>query len=238
MKICVIGLDQAVPEVVFQDERLSNLHRLMDAGLYGLIEFVTPDPGNPWSRFLTSESPVSSSARTIWDYLAESGKQTIVHGPVSSDADAFATSAQRWDAAKRQLAEEPWDGFQFVDNGLNQISQSHEDDKLKADYYAMLDEQIGSLMEMMDDQTILLVLAPPCVSAGFFLMAAPNCPINGEHQGVSLLDLAPTLLDLAGYAVPLSMQGRSLVVGMEKLVPSEVDHEKIIYDRLAGLGYV
>jgi arylsulfatase A-like enzyme len=52
------------------------------------------------------------------------------------------------------------------------------------------------------------------------------------------LDLAPTLLDLAGYEIPASMQGRSLVAGMEKRAPAEEDHEKIIYDRLAGLGYV
>jgi predicted AlkP superfamily phosphohydrolase/phosphomutase len=76
---------------------------------------------------------------------------------------------------------------------------------------------------------------------GMFLLAAPNCPINGEYDGAKLLDIAPTLLDLAGYEIPESMQGRSLVAGMEKRTPgdgTDAESEKIIHDRLAGLGYV
>ena len=76
---------------------------------------------------------------------------------------------------------------------------------------------------------------------GMFVLAAPNCPINGEYEGAKLLDIAPTLLDLAGYEIPESMQGRSLVAGMEKRTPgdgADAEGEKIIHDRLAGLGYV
>jgi predicted AlkP superfamily phosphohydrolase/phosphomutase len=76
---------------------------------------------------------------------------------------------------------------------------------------------------------------------GMFLLAAPNCPINGAFEGAKLLDIAPTLLDLAGYDIPESMQGRSLVAGMEKRIladSTEAENEKIIHDRLAGLGYV
>jgi len=74
---------------------------------------------------------------------------------------------------------------------------------------------------------------------GMFLLAAPNCPLHGEYQGARLLDVAPTLLDLAGYEIPPSMQGRSLVAGMEKKTPGgSGDDEKIIHDRLAGLGYI
>jgi predicted AlkP superfamily phosphohydrolase/phosphomutase len=76
---------------------------------------------------------------------------------------------------------------------------------------------------------------------GMFLLAAPNCPLRGEYEGAKLLDIAPTLLDLAGYDIPPSMQGRSLVAGMEKKPPEGFggdDKEKIIRDRLAGLGYI
>jgi predicted AlkP superfamily phosphohydrolase/phosphomutase len=75
---------------------------------------------------------------------------------------------------------------------------------------------------------------------GMFILAAPNCPLSGEYEGARLLDIAPTLLDLAGYEIPDSMQGRSLVAGMEKK-PGGGDSgegDKIIHDRLAGLGYV
>src|SRR5581483_721372 len=46
---------------------------------------------------------------------------------------------------------------------------------------------------------------------GSFLLAAPGLPVKGEVEGMHLLDIAPTLLDLAGYEAPESMQGRSLV---------------------------
>jgi arylsulfatase A-like enzyme len=59
------------------------------------------------------------------------------------------------------------------------------------------------------------------------------------YEGARLLDVAPTLLDLAGYEIPASMQGRSLVAGMEKKGGSaDPDNDQIIMDRLAGLGYV
>jgi predicted AlkP superfamily phosphohydrolase/phosphomutase len=45
---------------------------------------------------------------------------------------------------------------------------------------------------------------------GAFVLTAPNCRLRGELQGVHLLDIAPTLLELGGYDVPSTMQGRSL----------------------------
>ena len=54
---------------------------------------------------------------------------------------------------------------------------------------------------------------------GMFLLAAPNCPLRGKYEGAMLLDIAPTLLDLAGYEIPGSMQGRSLVSRMGNNLP-------------------
>ena len=74
---------------------------------------------------------------------------------------------------------------------------------------------------------------------GMFILAAPNCSLNGEYEGARLLDIAPTLLDLASYEIPETMQGRSLVAGMEKKSSNSGDEgERIVHDRLAGLGYV
>ena len=75
---------------------------------------------------------------------------------------------------------------------------------------------------------------------GMFVMVAPNNPLRGEYEGARLLDMAPTLLDLAGHKIPETMQGRSLVAGMEKQRPADpdADAERIIHERLAGLGYV
>jgi predicted AlkP superfamily phosphohydrolase/phosphomutase len=75
---------------------------------------------------------------------------------------------------------------------------------------------------------------------GMFLLAGPNCPLQGPYEGARLLDIAPTLLDLAEMDISPSMQGRSLVVGMEKKRPPDAfgGGEDIIHNRLAGLGYV
>ncbi len=73
---------------------------------------------------------------------------------------------------------------------------------------------------------------------GTFILAAPNCPLHGEYEGAKLLDIAPTLLDLAGYEIPETMQGRSLIAGMEKKSSGTPADDQIIHDRLSGLGYV
>src|SRR5262249_60184562 len=42
MKILVIGLDCAAPELLFGDPRLENFRRLMEAGCYGRLESIVP----------------------------------------------------------------------------------------------------------------------------------------------------------------------------------------------------
>ena len=60
--------------------------------------------------------------------------------------------------------------------------------------------------------------------------------------GARLLDIAPTLMDLGGYEIPASMQGRSLVAGNVSATSGGPDYapddETIIRDRLSGLGYI
>jgi predicted AlkP superfamily phosphohydrolase/phosphomutase len=77
---------------------------------------------------------------------------------------------------------------------------------------------------------------------GVFILAAPNSPLQGEVAGAHLLDMAPTLLDLTGYDIPPSMQGRSLIAGRTVggrddpgITPEGAD---AIRRRLSGLGYI
>jgi predicted AlkP superfamily phosphohydrolase/phosphomutase len=288
MKICVIGLDSATPELVFRDERLTNLRRLMDVGLYGLLQVPrSVTPISAWTCLATSQGPDSLNAESIGDILAQQGKKSlrVEHSGVVDDKpsepkdllreELFETSNQQWELLQASLRQEDWDSLHFVDFGLRRLQQafSHHFDnprvqhqqgdsyeQLIRDYYLFVDEHLGLVMEALDDQTVFLVAsacgpdldidASTASSGGpldraassepaLFLLAGPNCPISGEFEGATLFDMAPTLLDLAGYVIPKSMQGKSLVAGMEKLVPGSGDeHEKIIYDRLAGLGYV
>ena len=105
MKICVFGLDCAAPEVVFGDDRLVNLRRLMNAAVYGRLESVIPPITVPaWMCMCTSQDPgslgvygfrnrvdhsydklgfansASIKALAIWDHLGREGKRSIVMG--------------------------------------------------------------------------------------------------------------------------------------------------------------
>jgi predicted AlkP superfamily phosphohydrolase/phosphomutase len=77
---------------------------------------------------------------------------------------------------------------------------------------------------------------------GAFILAASNNPLSGEVQATQLLDIAPTLLELAGYEIPASMQGRSIVAGQSLEVEGTSDltkdEEEILRERLSGLGYI
>src|SRR5438552_10531148 len=110
MKICVLGLDCAAPEIVFGDERLVNLRRLMDLGAYGRLESVIPPTAVPgWMCMSTSQDPgslgvyglrnrsdhsyaklaydqlgftnsESIKALATWDQLAWAGKKSTIVG--------------------------------------------------------------------------------------------------------------------------------------------------------------
>jgi predicted AlkP superfamily phosphohydrolase/phosphomutase len=326
MKICVLGLDGAVPEVIFGDERLVNIRRLMDLGVYGRLASVVPADTIPgWMCMCTSREPGSLGAigslpesasspaiAAIWDQLAHNGKTSIIvgvppnhpprliHGisigcfltpdPVKDEFthppsvkakltelcgeyptdvkdfrtgakdrvkdEIFAMSRKQWQVVRWLLSEQEWDYFHFVDIGLDRIQQlfwNHFDPRqalyepgnpyarVISDYCLHVDEQIGAALELMDSETIVLVASAHGnhTPRGMFILAAPNCPLSGEYEGARLLDIAPTLLDLAGYEIAEGMQGRSLIAGLEKKGPGGgQDSEKLIHDRLAGLGYI
>jgi predicted AlkP superfamily phosphohydrolase/phosphomutase len=105
MKILVLGLDCAVPELLFGFDDLPNLRALMEAGAYGRLESVIPPITVPaWMCMATSQDPGSlgvygfrnrldhsysglgiASARSItepaiWDHLAQVGKRSIIVG--------------------------------------------------------------------------------------------------------------------------------------------------------------
>jgi predicted AlkP superfamily phosphohydrolase/phosphomutase len=74
---------------------------------------------------------------------------------------------------------------------------------------------------------------------GAFVLAGPGVGERGELTRARLLDIAPTLLGLAGYEIPEGMQGRSLLGGTEPSQPPVAeDAEAVIRRRLSGLGYL
>lgn len=107
MRLAVIGLDCATPQLVFERFRdeLPNLSRLMAGGIYGDLESCHPPITVPaWTCMLSSRDPgelgfygfrnrrdrsydgyrvVNSSAvhvRRVWDYLGDKGLRSILLG--------------------------------------------------------------------------------------------------------------------------------------------------------------
>lgn len=105
MKTLVIGLDCAAPELLFGDERLTNIRRLMEGGCYGKLETIIPPITVPaWMCMATSQDPgslgvygfrnrsdysydglsiVNSNSiqdLAIWDQIAREGKRATIIG--------------------------------------------------------------------------------------------------------------------------------------------------------------
>ena len=103
MKILVIGLDCATPELLFGDERLAHFRLLMESGCYGRLESIIPPITIPaWMCMATSQGPGSlgvygfrnridysysalgiansKSIRelSIWDEVAIEGNRSII----------------------------------------------------------------------------------------------------------------------------------------------------------------
>lgn len=105
MKILVIGLDCAAPEILLAEESLPNVRSLMEIGCYGRLESVVPPITVPaWMCMATSRDPGSLGvygfrnrvdhsydplqvadsrwfrATTIWDQVAMNGGRSVLLG--------------------------------------------------------------------------------------------------------------------------------------------------------------
>ena len=68
---------------------------------------------------------------------------------------------------------------------------------------------------------------------GYFCLTGPGIPAKGRHMGASLLDVAPTVLDVMDLEIPKEMEGVS--ISGKKRTPEET--EALIKQRLRFLGY-
>jgi len=253
MKILVIGLDGAVPELLFGDERLTNFRLLMEGGGYGRLASPMPSSAVPaWMCLAASQDPgslgvyglrnrtgyaysdagmVSShsiEAPALWDQVTQEGKHAILVGvppsyplrqlrgicvgcyltpdtrhasyvypatlqqeitdlvgqyPIDVQGlrthhkdrlkEAIYTMSRKQFAVVRHLLQRhEWDYFQFVEIGLDRIQrgfwQFHDPqhrnykpgnpyEQLIRDYYRHLDAELGTILELLDDETVILV---------------------------------------------------------------------------------
>jgi hypothetical protein len=118
------------------------------------------------------------------------------------------------------------------------------------DRYQDIDRALGDVFEQVDEETAVVLISGPAAasgqdepgpSQGCFILAAPGSPLSGELQGVRPVDIAPTLLQLAGVALPTALGGRSLLEGRElSEAPDDLsaEEEELLRERLSALGYI
>jgi len=266
VKILIIGLEGIHPVALFADERLSNMRQLMELGCYGRLDNpVLPDGFSVWQCLSASQilSPDLSldeqSGRmfNIWSHLQQKG-QSVAHIESASELDELAEdttqildqiyteSRDRFALARHYLQNQECDDIQIIEAGAEILQRLWADQPAQLqDFSFFLDEQIGSLLEYLTEETVLLVLfahkAYNTIESGFVLASANN-PLHAEIHGAGLLDIAPTLLQLIGEDIPISMQGKSLVAGIDLEQGSadglSQDEEELLRERLSGLGYI
>lgn len=193
-------------------------------------------------------------ARLFNDASSEQLQRDGERGPLPAAAQRV---GRHWFALARYLVQtQDWDYFHFVDQGLLLLEPRPGDFEAPPDgsdplhdYLRYVDAELGSLFELLDDDTAVLIVSTGGVSPngrpierrGSFVLAAPTSLPQGEVAGVHLLDFAPTLLQFAGLSAPVEMAGRSLVADLST---SDLDNgwspvdEEIVRERLRGLGYI
>jgi len=205
MNVLVLNFSGAESKTLFSDERLENLHRLVDLGCYGELK-----NSGEWNVLARQENHTLS----LMEYFQQADKLCLdITDPVT---------------LREKLSVGDWDYLQFT-------AASFPADKWSADDYLNLDNVLGEVLQELDDDTSITVLGKDC-----FVLVSANNPISGEYKDGSTSDIAPTLVQLAGFPLPSATDGKSWVEGMELNNASglSADEQEILRDRLSGLGYV
>jgi len=75
-------------------------------------------------------------------------------------------------------------------------------------------------------------------SYGYFCVAGSDVPAKGELKGTSLLNVAPTVMDILNLEIPQDMEKPSILAMLkEENVQPSSDREKAVRSRLEALGY-
>ena len=169
--------------------------------------------------------------------------------------------SEKFEQMKRIIGSGEWDFMFSLDTGLAHLQSVDEKgvetkQKTLQSFYHFLDQQLGELLDILSDDTILMLVSMHSMrypdqltlktesiqyQPDFFILAAANSLLRGEIEGVEILDLVPTLLELGGYDIPTTMGGNSFVTGklIHDAISSDLDEEEqaILRERLSGLGY-
>jgi hypothetical protein len=94
----------------------------------------------------------------------------------------------------------------------------------EGDEPSVVDAEVGALLEALDNETVVLVVATGGEAAGrWYVLAAPGTVPTGETEIVQAGDLATLVADL---------------LSREATAGDDDDDEALIRERFSGLGYI
>lgn len=205
MRLLVFNIQDLEASILFHDERLENLRRLMDMGCFGGLAGAAE-----WDVLARQENHTLN----LMEFFQQAGRKCAGYHDFASLVNRIQT--EDWDYCLLTAVSAPTDGKPVGD-------------------YLELDRELGEVLQYLSDDTIITTIGRDC-----FVLVSANNPISGEYKDGSAADIAPTLLELSGYPLPASVEGRSWVQGMELKSTSGLtaEEEEILRDRLSGLGYI
>lgn len=133
--------------------------------------FMTPDPAKDMYTFPASVKDEIS--QVVGDYPVDV-KGFRTHNKPWLREQVFDMSRRQFKLVKHMLQSEKWDYFHFVDIGLDRVQHGfwqfydpqhvlyepgNPYSNVIPDYYLHLDEQLGEILELLDDETTVLVVS-------------------------------------------------------------------------------
>lgn len=258
MKILVIESNHAVSDQVVNDERMVNFRRLMEFGCYGRMGMRSQ--GNMWrTRLWEKLQAAGLNLAVLGGPCFEKPEdftgvwEECLPENDSSKHQGSPHLTHRFESARRMMQSMDWQTFYLVgwqrSGGwpltylpLEQSSGAY------ADTFIHIDRGLESLLEVLEEETAVLLLfySGPRENggqaAGSFILAVPNCSMEGEVIGATLEDLLVTMIELGEGQLTPDMKGRSLYSNkLEIKTPGtdlSLDEEAILRERLSGLGYL
>ena len=133
--------------------------------------FMTPDTAK---NVFTHPPELSGEIRRLVGHYPVDVKELPTDDKSSLRDQIFASSRTQFRVARHLLQTQPWDYFQFVDIGLDRVQHGfwkyhdpqhvlHVPDspfrETIHEYYRHLDEEIGQILELLSDETIVLIVS-------------------------------------------------------------------------------
>jgi len=137
---------------------------------------------------------------------------------------AYKMDNQRFELLKHFINKKQCDYVFAVLMGVNRVAGILDADKTEnqnvlKEYYVFIDQKLGELYEVLNDDTALLVHSNYNDGNngiyGYFSLVGSGVQTGGEKQDVTLLDLAPTVLTIMGEEIPGEIEGKPLVKPQE-----------------------